>query len=112
MTAGQVHDSKMALPMLSVMGNGTIILGDKAYDTNALRAQAVEKKAWANIPAKSNRKQSFSFSRWVYRQRNLVERFFNKLKHYRAIATRYDKNPANFLAAIKIIATRIWIKAL
>ena len=112
LTAGQVHDSKMALPMLSVMGNGTIILGDKAYDTNALRAQAVEKKAWANIPAKSNRKQSFSFSRWVYRQRNLVERFFNKLKHYRAIATRYDKNPANFLAAIKIIATRIWIKAL
>ena len=112
LTAGQVHDSKMALPMLSVMGNGTIILGDKAYDTNALRAQAVEKKAWANIPAKSNRKQSFSFSRWVYRQRNLVERFFKKLKHYRAIATRYDKNPANFLAAVKIIATRIWIKAL
>ena len=112
LTAGQTHDSKMALPMLSVMRQGTIILGDKAYDTNALRAQAKEKKAWANIPAKSNRKDSFSFSRWVYRQRNLVERFFNKLKQYRAIATRYDKNPANFLAAAKIIATRIWINAL
>jgi transposase len=112
LTAGQTHDSKMALPMLSVMREGTIILGDKAYDTNALRAQAKEKKAWANIPAKSNRKDSFSFSRWVYRQRNLVERFFNKLKQYRAMATRYDKNPANFLAAAKIIATRIWINAL
>jgi transposase len=112
LTAGQVHDSKMALPMLSIMRDGTIVLGDKAYDTNALRAEAEEKKAWANIPAKSNRKDSFSFSGWVYRQRNLVERFFNKLKQYRGIATRYDKNPANFLAAVKIIATRIWIKAL
>jgi transposase len=112
LTAGQVHDSKMALPMLSIMRDGTIVLGDKAYDTNALRAEAEEKKAWANIPAKSNRKDSFSFSGWVYRQRNLVERFFNKLKQYRGIATRYDKNPANFPAAVKIIATRIWIKAL
>jgi len=98
--------------MLSVMREGTIVLGDKAYDTNALRAEAKEKKAWANIPAKSNRKDSFSFCRWVYRQRNLVERFFNKLKQYRGVATRYDKNPANFLAAVKIVATRIWINAL
>lgn len=102
----------MALPMLNVMREGTIILGDRAYDTNALRAEAEKKKAWANIPAKSNRKGSFSFSRWVYRQRNLVERFFSKLKQYRGIATRYDKNPDNFLAAIKLIASRIWIKAL
>ena len=112
LTAGQAHDSRMALPMLSVMREGTIVLGDKAYDTNALRAEAKEKKAWANIPAKSNRKDSFSFCRWVYRQRNLVERFFNKLKQYRGVATRYDKNPANFLAAVKIVATRIWINAL
>jgi transposase len=50
----------------------------------------------------------FAFSPWVYRQRNLVERFFNRIKHYRGIATRYDKNPANFLAAVKLIAVRIW----
>ena len=53
-------------------------------------------------------KDVFAFSPWVYRQRNLVERFFNRLKHYRGIATRYDKNPANFLAAVKLIAVRIW----
>ncbi len=76
LTAGQAHDSQMALPMLSAMREGTIMLGDKAYDTNALRNAANEKKAWANIPTKSNRKDSFAFSRWVYRQRNLVERFF------------------------------------
>jgi transposase len=57
-------------------------------------------------------KETFAFSSWVYRQRNLVERFFNKLKHMRGIATRYDKDPLNFLAAIKLIAARIWIRAL
>ncbi|MEL4072458.1 transposase, partial [Ochrobactrum sp. GPK 3] len=57
---------------------------------------------------KSNRKDVFAFSPWVYRQRNLVERFFNRIKHYRGIATRYDKNPDNFLAAVKLIAVRIW----
>ncbi|ADU15350.1 hypothetical protein Astex_3736 (plasmid) [Asticcacaulis excentricus CB 48] len=112
LTAGQAHDSQMALPMLSAMREGTIVLGDKAYDTNALRIAVSEKKAWANIPAKSNRKASFAFSGWVYRQRNLVERFFSKLKQFRGIATRYDKNPLNFLAAVKIVASRIWIKAL
>jgi len=48
----------------------------------------------------------------VYRQRNLVERFFNKLKQFRGIATRYDKDPPNFLAAVKLLATRIWIRSL
>jgi len=112
LTAGQASDSQMALPMLSGMRKGTIVLGDKAYDTNALRNAAEENQAWANIPAKRNRKHSLAFSGWVYRQRNLVERFFSKLKQFRGIATRYDKNPLNFLAAIKIVATRIWIGAI
>jgi transposase len=57
---------------------------------------------------RSNRKGSFVFSSWVYRQRNLVERFFNRITHFRGIATRYDKDPLNFLAAVKLIAARIW----
>ena len=112
LTAGQAHDSQMALPMLSAVREGTVVLADNAYDTNALRAAANEKKAWANIPTKSNRKDSFAFSGWLYRQRNLVERFFAKLKQFRGIATRYDKNPLNFLPAVKLVATRIWMRAL
>jgi transposase len=112
LTAGQAHDSKMAEPMLQEIGKGTILLADKAYDTNALRDFAKTKRAWANIPAKQNRKERFPFSSWVYRQRNLVERFFNKLKQFRGIATRYDKDPQNFLAAVKLLATRIWIRSL
>lgn len=112
LTAGQTHDGKMAEPMLQDIKKGAILLADKAYDTNALRDMAKQKQVWANIPAKSNRKDSFPFSSWVYRQRNLVERFFSKLKQFRGIATRYDKDPANFLAAVKLAATRIWIRSL
>lgn len=86
-------------------------MADKAYDTNAIGAFARQKQAWANIPAKSNRKGSFPFSQWVYRQRNLVERIFSKLKQLRGIATRYDKGPINFLAALKLAAARIWIRS-
>ncbi|MDX0894460.1 IS5 family transposase [Sinorhizobium medicae] len=112
LTAGQAHDSRMAEPMLRDMRNGTILLADRAYDTNSLRELAKEKCAWANSPAKQNRKESFPVSSWVYRQRNQIERFFNKLKQFRGIATRYDKDARNFLAAIKLVATRIWIRSL
>ncbi len=112
LTAGQAHNGRMAEPSLQTISKGTILLADKAYDTNAIRAFAKQRQAWANIPAKSNRKGSFPFSQWVYRQRNLVERFFSKLKQFRGIATRYDKNPMNFLAAVKLAAARIWIRSL
>jgi transposase len=62
-----------------------------------------------NIPPRSIRKDAFSFSGWVYRQRNLVERFFNRIKHFRGLATRYDRRPDNFLAALKLAAIRIWL---
>lgn len=82
------------------------------YDTDAIRAKAKARMAWANIPPKANRKASFAFSGWVYRQRNLVERFFNRIKQFRCIATRYDKDPENFLAALKFIAARVWCRSL
>ena len=91
------------------MDEGVTLLADKGYDSNAIRDQAQKNKAWANIPPKSNRKGSFVFSSWVYRQRNLVERFFNRIKQFRGIATRYDKDPKNYLAAVKFIAARLWI---
>jgi transposase len=56
------------------------------------------------------RKNIPAFSPFLYRYRNLVERFFNKLKHYRAVATRYDKNPDNYLACVKLASARIWMR--
>jgi transposase len=90
---------------------GATLLADKAYDSNAIRDQAQEQDVWANIPPMSNRKGSFVFSAFLYCYINLVERFFNKLKQLRGIATRYDKNPDNFLAAIKLASARIWIRS-
>lgn len=111
LTGGQVHDSQEAEALLDAMPEGATLLADKGYDSNAIREIAASKNAWANIPSRSNRKQRFVFSKWLYRQRNLVERFFNRIKHFRGIATRYDKCPENYLAAVKLVSTRIWCEA-
>jgi len=112
LTGGQIADCTQAEALIDDLGEGDILLADKGYDSNAIRTKAAERGAWANIPPKTNRKESFSFSNWVYRQRNLVERFFNRIKHFRGIATRYDKRPENYLAAVKFVAARIWCQSL
>ena len=111
LTAGQVADCREAEALIDTLGEGDILLADNGYDSDAIRAKAKQRKAWANIPPKANRKATFAFSAWLYRQRNLVERFFNRIKHFRGIATRYDKDPANYLAALKLVAARIWCQA-
>ena len=110
LTVGQTNDCKPALDLLAALETGAVLLADKAYDTEAIRGFVNDKKAWANIPPRKNRKGRFVFNKWLYEQRNLVERFFNKLKNYRDIATRYGRKPNNFLAAIKIVAFRSSIK--
>jgi len=107
-TGGQVHDARKAEALIADIPEGATLLGDKGYDSNAIREAAATRGAWANIADRSNRKQRFGFSPWLYRKRNLVERFFNRIKQFRGIATRYDKNPANVMAAVKRICTRIW----
>ena len=86
-------------------------MADKAYDANAIREMINGQGAWANIPPKSNRKDPICFSPYLYKARNLVERFFNKIKHFRRIATRYDKLAANYMAMIKLASIRVWLRA-
>jgi transposase len=112
LTPGQAGDAPVAATLLETLAPGATLIADRAYDTNAIRDFAAERGAWANIPPRSIRKGSFSFSTWVYRQRNLVERFFNRVKQFRGLATRYDRNPENYLAALKLAATRIWLAAI
>ncbi|HHB83644.1 MAG TPA: IS5/IS1182 family transposase, partial [Devosia sp.] len=88
----------------------TMVLADRAYDADAIRATIADKGAWANIPPMPQRRFKPVFSKTLYRARNLVERFFNKLKHFRAVATRYDKRDDNYLASIKLAAIRIWLR--
>ena len=70
-----------------------------------------DRGAWANVKPMPNRKNVPAFSAYLYRYRNLVERFFNKLKHFRAVATRYDKRADNYLVGVKLASVRIWMRA-
>lgn len=108
LTGGQVHDACEAGALIEAIPEGATLPGDKGYDSNAIREQAADRNVWANIPNRSNRKKRFGFSPWLHRQRNLVERFFNRIKQFRGIATRYDRRPENYLAAVKLVCTRIW----
>ncbi len=88
LSEGQHADCRYAEDLLTRLHAGTTLLADRGYDTDAIRATATQAKAFANIPAKRNRKKTFAFSPFLYRYRNLVERFFNRIKEARGIATR------------------------
>ena len=110
LSEGQAYDGHSAGALFERLEQGSILLADRAYDANAIRDAVAERGAWANIPPMPQRKEKPVFSRWLYRQRNLVERFFNKIKHFRAIATRYDRLPENYLASVKLASIRIWMR--
>ena len=110
LTEGQAHDGRAACDMLGSLAAGNILLADRAYDSDALRQTLAERAAWANVKPMPNPRNVPAFSSFLYRYRNLVERFFNKLKHFRAVATRYDKTPENYLASVKLASVRIWMR--
>ena len=110
LTEGQAHDGRSADDMLETVREGTILLADRAYDSDERREALAKRGAWANIKPLTNRKTKPAFSAYLYRYRNLVERFFNKLKHFRAVATRFDKRADNFLASIQLASLRIWLR--
>ena len=110
LTEGQAHDGRAAADLFASVEKGQILLADRAYDSDALRQTMAERGAWANIKPMPRRVNIPAFSPWLYRYRNCVERFFNKLKHSRAIATRYEKHDANYLALVKLAAARVWMR--
>jgi transposase len=111
LTEGQAHDGRSAEGMLEGLTAGQVLLADRAYDSDQLRRIMAARGAWANVKPLMRRLDKPVFSSFLYRYRNLVERFFNKLKHFRAVATRYEKHAANYLALVKLAATRIWLRA-
>jgi transposase len=110
LTEGQAHDGRSAQDMLDKLQAGQILLADRAYDCDAMRQALADRGAWANVKPMPNRKNIPAFSPYLYRYRNLVERFFNRLKHFRGVATRYDKRADNYLAGIKLASARIWMR--
>lgn len=96
--------------MFDTVEAGNILLADRAYDGDGLRRALNTRGAWANIRPMPHRLEPQTFSAWVYRQRNHVEQFFNKLKYFRVLATRYDKRNDNYLASVQLASIRIWLQ--
>ncbi len=110
LTEGQAHDGRSAADMLDSVSAGQILLADRAYDSDALRETLQARGARANVKPMPGRVRRPAFSLWLSTYRNLVERFFNTLKHCRAIATRFEKHDANYLALVKLASSRIWMR--
>ena len=86
------------------------VLADKGYDADYVIAAVESMGAIAVIPPKSNRKTPREYDKEIYKERNLIERLFNKLKHFRRIATRYDKTALSFMSFLNIAAIYLWLK--
>jgi transposase len=104
LTGGQVADCTAGAILIEQLPKCAILHADKGYDANAIRRQIEERGAMPNIPPKVNRKWKNCFSPFLYRARNAIERMFCRLKDFRRLATRYDRNAANFLATVCIAA--------
>lgn len=85
------------------------MIADKGYDADAIRQELENNGIEAVIPPRSNRKVQIPYDRAKYRERNLIERMFNRLKNWRRIATRYDKTALSFLSFTQIISAKLWI---
>lgn len=85
-------------------------LADKGYDAGHLANRIAENGAEVVIPPKRSRKVQRTYDTDLYKERNRIERFFRKLKHFRCVATRYDKLLANFMGLAKLTAIAIWLR--
>jgi len=106
---GQRHDSIGVEPLLDGVAIGALI-GDKAFDSDWLRLELNERGALAVIPPNRSRATAISYDAEMYTWRHLVENFFQKIKEFRRIATRYDKTDTSFKAAVHLVATVLAIK--
>jgi transposase len=109
LTAGQVHDITQAEQLLHGVPAKKVV-ADKAYDAQALRLAIDAAGAKAVIPPRANRREPACWSKKVYCHRNLIERFFCRIKHYRRIATRYDKLAERFASFVCLVAAIVCIR--
>lgn len=108
-TAGQTGDITQAPALLDGQA-GDAVLADKAYDSNALRALIASMGAAAVIPSNRSRKIIIPHDTAVYKHRNRIERCFNRLKHFRRFATRYDRRTIHFTGFVHLAAAMIWLR--
>ena len=111
LSAGQAHDRRAVEGLLADLPPNANVVADRAYDSDGVLDLIARAGAKAHIPTTRRRRVQRSVDPALYRQRNLIERFFCKRKHFRRIATRFDKLARNFLAAVILASTRLWLRA-
>lgn len=100
-----MSDFTGAEALLPLIQQGGILHGDKGYDSDRIRRVLEAKGTLPNIPPRKTRKWKNCFSPYLYKGRNVIERMFGRLKEFRRIATRYDRNAKNFLSSLCLAAT-------
>lgn len=111
LSAGQEHDAVHAVDLLEQADiSGSNVLGDKAYGTQTILSHIAKEGASSTIPPKSNAKDPWPVDWNLYKERHLVECFFQKLKWFRRIATRYDKQDQSFLAFVYLASIMILLQ--
>jgi transposase len=108
LTGGQAHDITQG-PALIAGFRAQQVVADKGYDSSPFIADIEATGAQAVIPPRKTRRQPRPYDRYAYRERHLVECFFNRLKQFRRIATRYEKLACNFLSMINLATAHIWL---
>ena len=108
-TPGQTGDITQAFALLENQAGGAV-LADKAYDSNALRALIANMGATVVIPSNRRRKIIIPHDTAIYKHRNRIERCFNRLKHFRRFATRYDRRTIHFAGFVHLAAAMIWLR--
>jgi len=109
LTGGQAHDITQAETLVAQV-EPAALLGDKGYDSDRFIENLETRSIKPVIPPKANRKVERDCDFALYRERNLIERFFNTIKHFRGIATRYEKTARNYLAGLHLVCALAWIK--
>lgn len=110
-TPGRASAKTAAPLLLDMLPPGTVI-ADRGYDSLAIVERVAARGGTAHIPTQSRVRLQRSVPPELYRRRNLVERFFCKLKQFRRIATRFEKHANNFLAAVALASARIWLRSI
>lgn len=110
LSPGQASDKAAVGDLLAAHPAPGDVVADRGYDARAILDLIVAHGGRGHIPTQRDRKLQRSVDPAIYRQRNLVERYFNKLKHFRKIATRYEKTARNYLAAVLLASVRLWLR--
>ena len=109
LTGGQRHDITQATALIDGLP-AEWVLGDTAFDADHFRTDIEAISAQAVIPSHPSRAKKLPIDTDIYKERHLVECCFNKLKHFRRVATRYEKTARNFLAMITLATIVLWLR--